>query len=136
MIPLSPLMGYPSYMALGPVMLDIDQDGWGEVLIADVDPEIPGYTRRMHIYHNRGGTVGGTDIVLRFWWKIVMRMWNRALPAPEYQFGWGRKDIVAEALERILAWDFERVVVAHGDLIEHDARDILRKAWEKPLQRS
>jgi hypothetical protein len=88
------------------------------------------------LIENIGDGTPGTDIVLRFWWKIVMRMWNRALPAPEYQFGWGRKDIVAEALERILAWDFERVVVAHGDLIEHDARDILRKAWEKPLQRS
>jgi hypothetical protein len=47
------------------LVADLDLDGWDDVLIADVDPEIPGYTRRLHIYHNRGGTVGGTDIVLR-----------------------------------------------------------------------
>ncbi len=38
---------------------DLDNDGWPEVLIADVDVNIPGCSRRMHIYHNKGGTIGG-----------------------------------------------------------------------------
>lgn len=38
---------------------DLDLDGWNDVFISDVDPEIAGYNRRLHIYHNRGGTVGG-----------------------------------------------------------------------------
>ncbi|MFT7680447.1 MAG: hypothetical protein ACI8QC_004453 [Planctomycetota bacterium] len=38
---------------------DLDNDGWPDVLIADVDVDIAGYGRRMHIYHNKGGTVGG-----------------------------------------------------------------------------
>ncbi len=38
---------------------DLDNDGWNEVLICDVDVDIPGCTRRMHVYHNRGGSVGG-----------------------------------------------------------------------------
>lgn len=44
---------------------DLDGDGWNDVIICDVDIELPGYNRRVHIYHNRGGTVGGQDIVLR-----------------------------------------------------------------------
>ncbi len=38
---------------------DLDQDGWNDVLIADVDVDISGCDRRMHIYHNQGGAVGG-----------------------------------------------------------------------------
>ena len=63
-------------------------------------------------------------------------MWNRAKAAPEYQFGWGRKDLVGSALSRILAWDFDRVVISHGDLIESNAKEILRLAWAKPLASS
>lgn len=39
--------------------VDLDQDGWNEAIIADVDVQIPGCTRRMKIHHNRGGVVGG-----------------------------------------------------------------------------
>src|SRR5690606_17391198 len=38
---------------------DLDNDGWQDVLIADVDVDISGCGRRLHIYHNRGGVVGG-----------------------------------------------------------------------------
>jgi len=86
------------------------------------------------LVENIGDETPGTDWVLRLWWKLVLRMWNRALPAPEYQLGWGKKKVVASALSRILAWDFERVVIAHGDLIEHDAKEVVRRAWAKPLR--
>jgi hypothetical protein len=34
-----------------------------------------------------------------------------------------------ESLERILAWDFDRVVVAHGDVLEGGGRDALRRGY-------
>jgi hypothetical protein len=34
-----------------------------------------------------------------------------------------------ESLERILAWDFDRVVVAHGDVQESGGREILREGY-------
>jgi hypothetical protein len=86
------------------------------------------------LVENIGDDTPGTDWVLRFWWKGVMRMWNRARPAPEYQLGWGDRPRVAAALTKILAWDFERVIIAHGDLIEHDAKAVVREAWTKPLR--
>lgn len=48
------------------LIADLDGDGWDELLIADVDVEIPTYAPdfRLHLYHNRGGTVGGDDIDL------------------------------------------------------------------------
>jgi hypothetical protein len=33
------------------------------------------------------------------------------------------------SLERILAWDFERVVVAHGDVLERGGREALRSGY-------
>lgn len=39
------------------VTADLDGDGWQDVLIADVNDDIPGLTRRLHIYHNLGGSM-------------------------------------------------------------------------------
>lgn len=33
------------------------------------------------------------------------------------------------SLERILAWDFDRVIVAHGDVQEHDGNALLRQGY-------
>ena len=40
------------------VAIDLDKDGWLDVLTFDVDFEVPGCARRAHIYHNLGGQPG------------------------------------------------------------------------------
>jgi hypothetical protein len=75
----------------------------------------------------------GVNWVLRFWWKSVFHMWNHPKPAPEYQLGWKDKRAATRSLERILAWDFVRVIIAHGDLIESNAKEVVRTAWKTPL---
>jgi hypothetical protein len=37
---------------------DLDNDGWNDTIHTDVDVDIEGCNRRIHIYHNPGGTVG------------------------------------------------------------------------------
>lgn len=73
------------------------------------------------------------NLYLRFWWKLIFHMWNRPKPAPEYQMGWGNKHIVKRALNTILAWQADRVILAHGELIEDNVKDVLSAAWEKVL---
>jgi hypothetical protein len=34
-----------------------------------------------------------------------------------------------EQIDRMLAWDFDRIVLAHGDIIETGGREVLRKAY-------
>jgi len=34
-----------------------------------------------------------------------------------------------EQIDRMLAWDFDRIVLAHGDIIERGGREVLRKAY-------
>ena len=53
------LVGGDDGFASNNMIVDIDDDGWADVLIADVDVDVPGFgSRRMHIYHNPGGAVG------------------------------------------------------------------------------
>lgn len=71
--------------------------------------------------------------VLMLWWKAVFRMWNNPKPAPEYQMGWRDKSAARKSLLRILEWDFDRIILAHGDLIETNAKERAVEAWKKPL---
>ena len=71
--------------------------------------------------------------LLQFWWKVIFRMWNNPKAAPEYQMGWGNKKMVKIALEKILSWDAERVILAHGENIEGKVNKTLCTAWKKVL---
>jgi Domain of unknown function (DUF4336) len=42
----------------------------------------------------------------------------------------------APLLERILAWPFERIVVAHGEIVERDAREVFRRGFAPYLRKT
>jgi hypothetical protein len=102
--------------------------------------------REVAFFHHASRTLILVDLVENFtaatrgtnlFWRGLLRtigMWNRPSPAPEYRIAWGDKARVREGLERILAWDFERVIVSHGDLITHDAKRVVADAWRKILR--
>ena len=71
---------------------------------------------------------------LKFWFKYVFRMWNNPRPAPEYRMGWSDRQAAAKSLRHILGWDFHRIVLSHGDLIERAAREVAIKAWVRILE--
>jgi len=47
--------------------------------------------------------------------------------------GWKDRRAAKQSLERILEWDFDRIILSHGENIESDAKAVLRKAWARPL---
>lgn len=59
------LSGGDDGFASNNLMADLDGDGWKDILIADVDVDIGGYSRRLHVYHNLTTTVGQTNLTLR-----------------------------------------------------------------------
>lgn len=71
--------------------------------------------------------------VLRFWWKYLMGMWNVAKPAPEYQMGWKDRTAARASMERILQWDFDKVIMSHGENFVTDAPVRVRQAWKSIL---
>ena len=74
-----------------------------------------------------------TNWLLKLWWKVVFRMWNHPKPAPEYQMGWRDKAAAQKSLRNILRWDFTQIILAHGDLIQTEAKDAAQEAWKVPL---
>lgn len=102
--------------------------------------------REVAMYHRASQTLILVDLIenftdatpniggaLKFLFKYVMHMWGRPKPAPEYQMGWSDRMAAANSLQRILAWDFRRIVLSHGDLIDHDAHAVAAKAWSGVL---
>lgn len=85
------------------------------------------------LIENIGDQTANVNCVLKFWWKCIYRMWNRPKPAPEYQMGWKDKAAAKKSLQRILEWDIERIILAHGDTIEQEAKAAALEAWKVPL---
>ena len=66
-------------------------------------------------------------------------VFNPDVVVPAVAEGWSKTDVgsilaareqgAVASLERILSWDFDRVVVAHGDVLEHGGRDALRHGY-------
>ncbi len=77
----------------------------------------------------------GTNWLLRFLFRTI-GLWNTPGPAPEYRLAWGDKALVRQCMMRILDWDFERVILSHGDLITRDAKRVVAHAWRKILGRA
>ena len=75
-----------------------------------------------------------TNLILKLWWKVIFHMWNNPKPAPEYQWGWKDKVAAKKSIEKILDWDFEKIILAHGDLIHSNAHKTARQAWQRLLK--
>lgn len=75
----------------------------------------------------------GIGWLTRFVWMTIFRLWREPMPAPEYKIGWRDRPAARRSLRRILEWDFERAIIAHGEVIEADAAGVCRRAWASLL---
>lgn len=70
----------------------------------------------------------GTNAMLRAWMRLF-GMWGRPRPAPELRMFTRDKKSARMALDRLLAWDFCRAIIAHGELLDRDPKQAIREAW-------
>jgi hypothetical protein len=70
----------------------------------------------------------GTNAILRAWMRLF-GMWGHPSAAPELR--WFTRDRTAArlALDRLLSWEFDRAVIAHGELLDRDPKGAIRDAW-------
>jgi hypothetical protein len=59
----------------------------------------------------------------------LLRSYGRFGPSKLDPFLIRDRRAARESLERILAWDFDRVVVAHGDVLESGGHEALREGY-------
>jgi hypothetical protein len=57
------------------------------------------------------------------------RRYRRLIPTPMFRFGLRNKLAARRSLDRVLDWDFDRIIVGHGELLETGGRDVLRSAY-------
>jgi hypothetical protein len=59
----------------------------------------------------------------------LMRSYGRLAPSKLDPLLIRDRRAARESLERILAWDFDRIVVAHGDVLESGGHEVLRQGY-------
>ena len=67
-----------------------------------------------------------------WWFALLMRtngIWGRFGPSRYCRSMMRDRVAVRASLERILQWDFERVIVGHGRNLEGDAKRVFREAY-------
>jgi hypothetical protein len=40
-----------------------------------------------------------------------------------------KRDLARQSLERLLSWDFDKLIIAHGDCIETDAKSFVEEKF-------
>jgi glyoxylase-like metal-dependent hydrolase (beta-lactamase superfamily II) len=89
--------------------------------------------------HRASRTLIATDLVYNLSKRqgFVERMWfglggvKNPLGVTRYSKKAVRKrDVFAERMQRVLAWDFDRVIMSHGDVVETDGKTAFTRAWQ------
>ncbi|ARE42130.1 Methanol oxidation protein [Rhodovulum sp. P5] len=118
-------------------------EGWAGTLRQKL---IPGhfFLKEVVFFHDPSRTLILTDLIENFDTARIgplMRLgtWIAGTQAPhgqtprDAQLTWSDKAAAAHALREVIAWKPERVVLAHGDLIEDDVEARLRHAFSWAL---
>jgi len=66
------------------------------------------------------------------WFELAMRLygtWGRFGPTPLEKWMMHDKAAVRTSIDRILRWDFNRIIVGHGRNLETDGKRIFREAF-------
>ncbi|MEO8878180.1 MAG: DUF4336 domain-containing protein [Polyangiaceae bacterium] len=71
----------------------------------------------------------GTNFMLRALMRML-GMWGRPAPAPELRWMTRDRQTNRAALAHLLTWPFDRAIIAHGELLEQDAQEAIRQAWQ------
>lgn len=81
------------------------------------------------LVQNHSGESGpGVDGLLKKWLLQPMGFKGICLAPPiKHRIGVKDRAALTEALDTIAQWPFERIIIAHGDMIEHDSKQVFDK---------
>lgn len=133
---------------LSPKVPDLPfDDGLGDapspIWAADLEQRVVRGSRVMQevvFFHAASRTLIVADLCEHFGphspWSLrvltrLARMYGRPRMPPDWQLSFRDRAATRESFERILAWDFDRVILAHGALLESGAKAVFEReyAW-------
>lgn len=111
--------------------------GWADVVECHVVRGAPRLNETV-LLHRPSGTLCVADLLFNFagtagaWTRLALWLndaWGR--PTPSRMFRQCIRDRAAfrASIERILSWEFDRILLGHGRNIERDGRATLRRAF-------
>lgn len=89
-------------------------------------------------YHRVSRTVIVADLVFNvrntssLWSRIFFRLagvYNRVSPSRFFRSMVQDRNLLRSSIDQILKWDFDRIILSHGEVVEHDAHALLEKAF-------
>jgi hypothetical protein len=96
------------------------------------------YESEVVFFHRPSRTLILCDLAFNFgpraarptrWLMRLLRSYGRFGPSTLDPWLIRDRNAARASLERILAWDFDRVVVAHGDVLEHGGHEAFRHGY-------
>jgi hypothetical protein len=124
----------------GTVLGEEPPAAWG----GEVDVAVLGPSRgvsEVALYHRATRTLIVTDLAFNMqsvsrrpdrWYWQMSGVWQRFGPSKLVQHVLLRDaDLVRPFLARVLAWDFDRIVVSHGDVVERDGHALFAAAFAR-----
>jgi hypothetical protein len=67
------------------------------------------------------------------WTRLVFTLngaWDRFAPTRIFQRAIQDRVAFRASIDRILRWDFDRIIVSHGEIVEHGGKELFRAAFE------
>lgn len=91
-------------------------------------------------FHKRSGTVIIGDLIANnrkvkgkpftnFMFKLMGVSYPNGGVARDIRLSFTKRDLTRESLERLLSWDFDKLIIAHGDCIESNAKSYVEEKF-------
>lgn len=126
----------------------LDHPQWPLTAIASSLPELRGFRYldlagmprvQEHVFlHEASGTLILADILANIrrsdqpLTRVLMRLADMGeRPKPSRLFRWlvSSKPDFAVSIREVLTWEFDRIIGGHGEIVEHDGKNVFREAF-------
>lgn len=126
-------------VAFDSTLSDTPNPGWAHALDQIVMPG-NAITTEVIFFHRPSGTVLVTDLLQQFppnwftgWRRLIAKLDLMIEPEPtvprKFRLAFRDKPAARLAISKVLSWPAQRVVMAHGTPIDHDAAAFLERAF-------
>lgn len=119
------------------LVTDVTSTEWGGELKALPIAGFP-FLNEVAFFHRHTRTLILTDLCFNIrsapWWAMLAfrlnDMWQRFGPSRILRLLIRDRDALRNSLDQVLRWDFDRVIIAHGDILETGGHQALRGAYD------